>query len=91
MPKRDPRYDEARRQFDDLDVEEQSRFLIEATASTLARAILEVGTVLAGEVERLLRRARPTSDPEPHGPGPAEPETSQRQATRSGNATAERS
>ena len=84
MPTRDPRYDQARRQFDELDIEEQASFLVEATASTLARGVLQVGAVLAGEIEAFLRGARPAADPRGDGPGPAEPETSQRRTPRSG-------
>jgi hypothetical protein len=89
MPTRDPRYDEARRQFDELEVEEQASFLVEATATTLARGVLQVGKALAGEVEELFRQTRRASEPRPHGPGPAEPETSQRRATRSGETSEE--
>ena len=84
MPRRDPRYDEARRQFDELDIEEQASFLVEATASTLARGVLQVGTMLADEIENVLRGTRPGSDSRRQGPGPAEPETSQRRTSRSG-------
>jgi len=89
MPRRDPRYDEARRQFEELDVEEQASFLVEATASTLARGVLQAGKVLAGELENLLRRTPSGTDPQSHGPGPAEPETAQRRAPRSGAASSD--
>jgi hypothetical protein len=46
--------------------------------------VLQVGKALAGEVEDLLRRTRREADAGPHGPGPAEPETSQRRSPRSG-------
>ena len=84
MLTRDPRYDQARRQFAELDIEEQASFLVEATASTLARGVLQVGAVLAGEIEAFLQGARPAAGPRGDGPGPAEPETSQRRTPRSG-------
>jgi hypothetical protein len=81
------RYDEARRNFDDLDVEERTRFLVEATASTLAHGLLQAGEALADGLEEAIRQARTRS---PHrserdGPGAAEPETAQRQAPRRGS------
>jgi hypothetical protein len=81
------RYDETRRNFDELNVEEQASFLVEATASTLARGVLQVGETLADGLEDVLRRARKQSSPGASGtrPGPAEPETSQRRAPRSGS------
>lgn len=89
MPQRDPRYKEARRHFDDLDVEGQARFLIEATASTLANGVLQAGKVLADGLEDLLRDARHGSTASRSGPGAAEPETAQRQAPRSGSSGAD--
>lgn len=79
-------YDEARRNFDDLDVEDRARFLVEATASTLANGLLQAGEALADTLEETIRRARTRSGhPSGHqGPGAAEPETSQRQAPRNG-------
>jgi hypothetical protein len=81
------RYDEARRNFDDLSVEERTRFLVEATASTLARGLLEAGEALADGLEDAIRRARKRSAhrSERRGPGAAEPETAQRQAPRNGS------
>ncbi len=84
---KESRYDEARRNFDELDVEKQTRFLIEATASTLARGVLEVGETLAHGLEDIMRQAK---GPSSHGstgkrPGAAEPETAQRQAPRNGS------
>jgi hypothetical protein len=85
------RYDEARRTFDELNVEEQASFLVEATASTLARGVLQVGETLAEGLEDVLRQARKRSSPGSTGkrPGPAEPETSQRQAPRNGSRSSE--
>jgi hypothetical protein len=80
------RYDDARRSFDHLEVEEQARFLVEATASTLAHGLLRAGEALADGLEDALRRARKRSAPsgKKRGPGAAEPETAQRQAPRNG-------
>ena len=89
MPQRDPRYEEARRRFDDLDVEGQARFLIEATASTLAQGVLQVGKGLADGLDAFLRDARRGPAASRPGPGAAEPETAQRQAPRSGSSGAD--
>jgi hypothetical protein len=87
---RDNRYDQARRSFDELDVEEQATFLVEATASTLARGVQTVGEALADRLEEVLRRRRRPSASRSGGPGPAEPETAQRQSPRSGASAADR-
>lgn len=77
-------YDEARRNFDDLDVEEQVRFLVEGTASTLAHGLLQAGEAVAEGLEDALRQARKRSPStsETGKPGAAEPETARRQAPR---------
>jgi len=86
VDKKSSRYDEARRNFDELNIEEQAGFLVEATASTLARGMLQVGETLADGLEEALRRARAESPGATRqGPGAAEPETSQRQAPRNGS------
>lgn len=79
-------YDEARRNFDDLNAEERARFLVEATASTLARGMLQAGELLADGLEDVIRQAgrRSGHRSENRGPGPAEPETAQRRAPRNG-------
>jgi hypothetical protein len=86
----DAQYEQTRRRFDELDVEAQSRFLVEAAASTLARGVLQVGEVLAEGLEDVLRRARrhPSAGPGGPRPGAAEPETSQRRQPRSGDGDA---
>lgn len=83
---RDAQYEQTRRRFDELDVEAQSRFLVEAAASTLARGVVQVGEMLAEGVEDVLRRTRRPGASGPAGtrPGAAEPETSQRRQPRSG-------
>ena len=80
------RYEDARRSFDHLDVEERARFLVEATASTVAQGVLRAGEVLADGLEDTLRqvRKRSAASGERQGPGAAEPETAQRQAPRDG-------
>lgn len=80
------RYEEARRNFDDLDVEDRARFLVEATASTMARGLLRAGEALADGLEEAIRQARAhaKNKSDAHTPGAAEPETAQRQATRNG-------
>lgn len=80
-------YDEARRNFDDLDVEERARFLVEATASTVAHGLLQAGEALADGLEDAIRQARRRSarQSEERGAGAAEPETAQRQAPRTGS------
>lgn len=81
------RYDEARSRFEELDVEEQASFLVEATASTLARGLEEAGQTLACSLQALARQARTSSarSHKPSGqPGAAEPETAQRQSPHNG-------
>jgi len=82
---RTSRYQQARRRFDELEIEERSRFLIEATASTLAEGVVQAGTLLADGIEEALRQARKASESPGQQPGAAEPETAQRQRPRSGS------
>jgi hypothetical protein len=83
------RYDQTRHQFDDLEPEEQARFLIEATATTLAQGIERVGRALAHGLQDTVRQARRRSSSGPKtGPGAAEPETAQRQRPRNGSSSA---
>lgn len=81
------RYDEARSSFDDLDVEERARFLVEATASTLAHGLLRAGETLAEGLEDAIRQARSRTAraDRPRGSRAAEPETAQRQTPRDGS------
>lgn len=81
------RYHQARRRFEELDVEEQASFLVEATASTLAQGLEQAGRALAGSLQDLARQARKSSTrsrTSSHRPGAAEPETAQRQTPRNG-------
>lgn len=86
----DDRYRRARNDFEDFDFEQKATFLVEAMTSTLARGLEEAGKALSDEFGELFRsgrrRTRRHASDRPggtaHGPGPAEPETSQRQAPR---------
>ena len=89
MPSDDP-FHRAHRDFEALEIDEQAQFLIQASASTLARGIEQAGKVLAAGLGETVHRAcasttlhkdTPHKDtPDGGGPGPAEPETAQRQA-----------
>lgn len=86
----DDSYDRMRRDFEELDVEKQAQFLIEASASTLARGIEQVGEVLADGLGDVMHRTDPSSDATDRpGPGAAEPETAQRQAPKNGSSSGE--
>lgn len=75
-------YEQLRQAFDELDVEKRTRFLIEASASTLAAGLEQVGHVLAHGLEDMMHeRPRSSDSSSGTGPGPAEPETAQRQAS----------
>jgi translation initiation factor 2 alpha subunit (eIF-2alpha) len=80
------RYERTKRDFEEMNLEQKASFLLEATASTLARGLEEVGRSVGEELEDLFRRARKrhrtSKKKDPHGPGAAEPETSQRSAPR---------
>lgn len=86
----DESYDRMRRDFEELDVEKQAQFLIEASASTLARGIEQVGEVLADGLGDVMRRTDPSAGASDRsGPGAAEPETAQRQAPKNGSSSRE--
>jgi len=51
-------YDRARNRFNELNPEEQARFLVEATASSLASGIKKASSMLADGIEDTVRRAR---------------------------------
>lgn len=71
------RFREAQSAFDQLDVEDKAIFLVEATLSTVARGIEEVGRVLADELDTLFHQRPPaepaSSEPDAAGdtPGPS--------------------
>jgi hypothetical protein len=77
----DDSYDQVRHDFEDLEMETRARFLVEASASTLAKGIERAGHVLAEGLEDVIEQEWGA---EPHGaesgPGAAEPETAQQQA-----------
>lgn len=50
-------YDEARRAFEPLRIEEKAIFLVEAAITTLARGLDQAGQTLADELDRAFRRA----------------------------------
>ncbi|MFP4227254.1 MAG: hypothetical protein ACLFTE_00330 [Salinivenus sp.] len=83
---KESQYNQTRRQFEELGPEERARFLIEATASTIAQGIETMGRTLAHGLQEAVRQEGPHSDEaSAAGPGPAEPETSQRQRPRGGS------
>lgn len=88
-------YDRTRRDFEDMSLEDQATFWVKATASLMARSIQEAGDALVRELDSFFDdgchsgAARSTSgddapDDDASGPGPAEPETGQQRAPRSG-------
>lgn len=85
--RRDEDYRRTRDTFNEMKLEDQATFLVEATASLLARGIEETGRAVADGIDELFRpKARRTSRDAPgaRGPGPAEPETSQQRRPRGG-------
>lgn len=83
----DESYDRMRRDFEELDVDKQAQFLIEASASTLARGVEQIGQVLADGLGDVMHRADRSSGGHTSGPGAAEPETAQRQAPKNGSSS----
>jgi len=83
----DETYEQTRRRFDDLEMEQQAQFLIEASASALARGVEQAGKVLADGLRDVVHGPRRPSRASEAGPGAAEPETAQRQAPK-GESTA---
>lgn len=78
-------YRRTREAFERMKVDEQASFLVEATASILARGVEQIGRTIADGLDDLFRGAQSTASA-PHrdrGPGPAEPETSQQRRPRS--------
>ncbi len=74
-------YERTRRDFDEMRLEDKAIFLVEATASTLARGIEEASRAAADELDDLFHRKTRKKDKKRGGPGAAEPETAQQQAT----------
>ena len=79
----DDAYEQTRRRFDEMEVEQQAQFLIEASAAALARSIEQAGKVLADGLHDVAHRGSQSScASRDAGPGAAEPETAQRQASK---------
>lgn len=80
----DDRYREARRRFDDLEVEQRARFLLEASLSTIAQGLEWAGQQLADSLDESMHGSKRGRSDAAEGtePGPAEPETAQRQTPR---------
>ncbi len=76
----DDSFNRVRHDFEDLEIEQQAQFLIEASASTLARGIEQLGQTLAEGLGDTMRNSCGGAASSDEGPGPAEPETAQRQA-----------
>lgn len=83
------RYDRTRDSFEELPLQEQALFLVEATASAVARGAARASRVLADELDDFFqgasRRQRRGKDPRrddarPDRPGPAEPPTGEQRA-----------
>lgn len=77
----DDSYDQVRHDFEELEFEKQAQFLVQASASTLAKGIEQVGQALADGLSDVMHHRRQSSGASgTSGPGAAEPETAQRQA-----------
>lgn len=83
-------YEKARRDFKDLNLEEQATFWVEATTSLLARGVQEAGRTIAHELDNLFTRTRKARPEAGSGPGPAEPETAQQRAAQGGTTSSEK-
>lgn len=84
-------YDRARQRFEDLEVEERARFLLEASVSTLAQGLEQAGRALSDSLDEVFHGAdrASRSSGEAERPGAAEPETAERRAPRNGSTTSE--
>lgn len=83
---RGERYERARSEFDHLRIEDKAIFLLEATVSTMARALEDAGHALADEIDSWFRPHRPRHEQtEPEAPPASRPPTSK--ATRKANQT----
>lgn len=76
------RYEHLRDRFEELETDDRARFLLEASVSTLATGLEQLGEVLADSLEQAMRSPDRASDSAEGArqPGPAEPETAQRHA-----------
>ncbi|NBB73225.1 MAG: hypothetical protein GVY35_06025 [Bacteroidetes bacterium] len=83
-------YRRTRDTFNKMNVEQQATFLVEATASMVARGVEEAGRAVAdglSDVFGARKQAKRRSEPR-RGPGPAEPETAQQRRPRGGTSDA---
>lgn len=64
-------YEKARRSFEELEVEEQASFVVEAATATVAKGLLRVGETLAEGVEDVVREARQRRADEASSTGPS--------------------
>jgi len=62
------RYRHTREAFHELPLEQQARFLVEATASTMARGLEVVARSVADDMEEAFRSADPGATEEPNAP-----------------------
>lgn len=72
-------YRRLRESFDELQIQDQALFLVEAAVSTLARGIEQAGETLADEVGDVFRGGR-RSERRGRSSNAANPSTSERQA-----------
>lgn len=79
-------YRRTRDAFNEMDMERQASFLVEATAAVIARSVEEAGRVVARGIGELFhpRSGAPSSSHDRPGPGPAEPETAQQRRPHGG-------
>lgn len=67
-------YERARKEFDDLKVEDRAVFLLEATVSTIARGLEDAGRFLAEQLDNLFKTgAEAARKAEEAGKEPQEP------------------
>lgn len=81
-------YRRTRDTFNEMKLEEQATFLVEATASMLARGVEEVGRIVADGLSDVFRaRSHHSTEGKDsaHRPGPAEPETAQQRRPHGGH------
>lgn len=80
-------YRRTRDTFNEMDFEQQATFLVEATASMLARGVEEAGRVVADGLSDIFqpRKQKERRGQGAHGPGPAEPETAQQRRPHGGS------
>jgi hypothetical protein len=64
-------YERARSDFDRLRIEDKAVFLVEATVSTVARGIEELGRTLAREIDHLFQQLEEEEEEEVEEPAPA--------------------